>query len=103
MILAHQSSITKTELDLLLILKEYRKQGIGRALVYHAVNSFPTIATCETYLLQFANNATFIFYQTIGFINQGIPIVDKINLWGIHYKDMYYHFTYDVKNNNPKN
>ena len=94
-IIAHQPSSAKVEIDLLLILKEYRRKGIGKALVYHAIESFPAVTTCEVDPFQLANDATLAFYQAIGFVNQGIPTTGK-SIYGIHYKDLYYHFTYDV-------
>jgi len=94
-IVAYQSSYAKVEIDLLLILKEYRKRGIGKRLVYHAIDSFPNVATCGVHVLRFANEETLAFYKTIGFVNQGIPTVDEI-AYGTPYKDIAYYLTYDV-------
>ncbi len=94
-IVAYQSSYAKVEIDLLLILKEYRKKGIGKALVYHAIDSFPDVATCGVHALRFDNEETLVFYKAIGFVNQGIPTVDEI-AYGTPYKDTAYYLTYDV-------
>ncbi len=95
LIVADQASFAKIEIGLILILKEYRRKGIGKALIYHAIDSFPAAATCEVHPFQF-DDVALAFYKAIGFVNQGISTIDEINIYGIHYKDMYYHFTYDI-------
>ncbi len=88
--------MNKKIIGILLILKEYRRKGIGKALIYHAIDSFSDVTICEVYTLKFANEETLAFYQAIGFVNQGIPTIDETTMFGIHYKEMFYHFTYDL-------
>ncbi len=97
LIIAHQESRHTMEIDLLFVAQEYRGKGIGKILIHHAIEEFPKIVTCEVYPLKFANDPTLTFYQAVGFINQGEPADDKVNLHGIPYKDMYFHFTYTMQ------
>lgn len=101
LLVAHKSSAEKMELDLLLIVKEYRAKGIGKAFIHHAINVFSPITTCEVYPLRFANDETLGFYQALGFVNQGIPANDKVNIYGISYNDMYYYFMFDLSSQRP--
>lgn len=94
LIIAGNISDITMEINLLLILKKYRRHGIGKCLVQHALASFPDVSWCVVYPLRFANDDTLKFYQSVGFVNQGIPDIDRLNIYGIPYKDMYYCFTY---------
>ncbi len=102
LIVAHQSSAEVMEIDLLLILKKYRGNGIGKALIHHAINAFPDSTLCEVYPLKFNNKVTLAFYEAVGFVNHGAPTFDKINLYGVPYKDMYYHLTYAIPSRETK-
>lgn len=91
-LMSEESDAATITIELLLILKEFRKKGIGRKLVYYGINSFPNAQQCWVYPLNFSSDAHF-FYQSIGFVNRGIPSIDKTTIYGISYKDIYYHFT----------
>lgn len=86
------------ELDLLLISKDNRKQGIGKKLVHKSLSTFSNIDQCVVYPLKFGNDSALKFYESLGFENLGSYNSDELNSYGIKYKDM--HFYYKMRINN---
>lgn len=92
----HKEENNGIMLDLLLVDKNYRNQGIGKKLVISACKAFDDIKTVTVYPLQFNNENTLKFYKSLGFKNLGAGPSDKINSHGIRYSDMYYYFKLDI-------
>jgi ribosomal protein S18 acetylase RimI-like enzyme len=97
LLLFHKEDTLLT-LDLLLIDKEYRHQGVGRKLVQSALTIFEDITSCEVYPLRFGNDTALRFYESLGFINCGLGPVDEINTYGVSYADMYYFYKLIMRN-----
>lgn len=87
------------ELDLLLVGKDYRKMGAGRKLVYSTINTFEDTKAIIVYPLNKDNYATLKFYESIGFNNLGPALLDKKNVYGVNYSDMYFYYRLDLENN----
>jgi Acetyltransferase (GNAT) family. len=83
-------------LDLLLVDKNYRGKGIGKKLVRSVVQIFKDIKAMIVYPIQFNNDDTLKFYESLGFKNFGLASEDKINSHGIRHSDMYYYFRLDM-------
>lgn len=88
-IIVHKTSENDLEIDLLLILKEYRGMKLGKSLITQALNHFPEVTMCHVHPLRFANESTLKFYESIGFINMGIPTTDALCIYGIPFSEMY--------------
>jgi GNAT superfamily N-acetyltransferase len=84
------------KIDLLLVDKIYRHKGIGRKFVLEAVKTFDGIKKCIVTPLQFGNEATLNFYESVGFKNCGPDPRDQKNAYGIPYKDMHFLFTMTI-------
>lgn len=85
------------QLELFMVGKDYRRHGVGRALFYASLKPFRGISTCIVYPFSApANEPTLAFYRSLGFENRGPANLDKINTYGIAYRDMYYHFALDL-------
>ena len=93
----HKETNNEIILDLLLVDKNYRNQGIGKRLVHSAYKAFDGIKTITVYPVQFNNGNTLKFYESLGFKNLGVGPSDKINIYGIPYSDMYYYFKLDIQ------
>lgn len=93
----HKETNNVIILDLLLVDKNYRNQGIGKRLVRSAYKAFDGIKTIIVYPVQFNNENTLKFYESLGFKNLGVGPADKINCYGIPYSDMYYYFKLDMQ------
>lgn len=94
-IIGHKDSAVEMEIDLLLILKEYRKKGIGRKLVKTLLVSFPEIKTCFVHPFKNANQATLTFYESLGFVKNEAYENDQIVFIGLPYTDLYFYYTYE--------
>lgn len=95
-IIVHKMSESTLEIDLLLILKEYRGMKLGKSLIAQALNHFPEVTICHVHPLRFANESTLRFYESIGFINMGLPTIDALCIYGIPYSEMYLHYQLDL-------
>jgi len=73
MIAVYQNNKKTLEIVLLLVEENYRKLGIGRALINYAIKQFPHISTCIVYPLKYANQKTLQFYKSVGFKEHTIP------------------------------
>ncbi|MDR3647236.1 MAG: GNAT family N-acetyltransferase [Candidatus Babeliales bacterium] len=96
LLLFHKEENNEIMLDLLLVDKNYRGQGIGKRLVNSTYKTFDGIKIVTVYPVQFNNKNTLKFYESLGFKNLGVGPFDKINIYGIRYSDMYYHFKLDM-------
>ena len=85
------------ELDLLLVSKNHRRQGIGRKLIQKSFSAFAHIEQCVVYPLKFGNDSTLTFYESLGFENLGSYNSDELNSYGIKYKDMHFHYCFNSK------
>lgn len=92
----HKKENSEIILELLLIDKNYRNQGIGKMLVRSACKAFEGIKAVTVYPIQFNNENTLKFYESLGFKNLGVGPSDKVNSHGIPYSDIYYHFKLDI-------
>lgn len=79
------------DLDLLLIDKEYRKQGIGKKLVRALLDANSNASKCIVYCIR-GNEPARQFYEKMGFINHGLPQTDKKNIYGISFADFYWEY-----------
>ncbi len=85
------------ELELFLVLKEYRSQGAGKQLVAAAINYFDTIKQCYVDPHRNHNEATLKFYEKMGFVNQG-PTPRQIMLpGGVLTSDVFDRWVYEIK------
>jgi GNAT superfamily N-acetyltransferase len=91
-IMYHKVDRQSVEIDLLMVDKLYRNKGIGKKLVRSIFQAFDGIKSCVVYPLQFFNESTLIFYESLGFINCGVGPHDKINTHDIKYSDLYFHY-----------
>ncbi len=83
---------TEIILDLLLVDAAYRKQKIGKKLVQSMFEVFSDATKVTVYPLIHNNDNTLKFYEAFGFKNLGVGPSDKLNIHGIPYSKMYYHF-----------
>lgn len=79
-------------LDLLLVDAAYRKQKIGKRLLLSMLEVFNDATKVTVYPLIYNNESTLKFYEAFGFKNLGVGPTDKLNIHGIPYSTMYYHF-----------
>ncbi len=84
------------ELDLLLIAQDSRKKGIGKKLIQAMLAANLDATQCIVYPIR-GNQDAIIFYEKLGFVNQGIPAIDKKNIYGIAYADMYWQYELGLK------
>lgn len=79
-------------LDILLVDAAYRAQGIGKKLMQSIFGVFSDATKITVYPLIHNNGDTLKFYEAFGFKNLGVGPTDKLNIHGIPYSKMYYHF-----------
>ncbi len=84
-------------LELLLVDKKYRKQGIGKKLVKCAIETFKDIKEAIVYPVRFGNENTLKFYESLGFVNLGFGPKDKKNAYGISYEEMHFYYKLVLK------
>ena len=92
LLLFHQEDISTGYLDLFLIHKDYRKQGIGRALFYKAMEHFSDMKQWIVEPMQLGNEATLKFYNSLGFVNYGPSQDNRLNHYGVPVNQIYFHF-----------
>ncbi len=95
-IIAHQETDSVGIIDLLLILKEYRGQGIGKDLVHQALTMLPGITSCDVTPFRLENKNTLTFYEKLGFKNIGIPTSTQTGIYGIPPSELYFHYKLDL-------
>lgn len=86
----------ETEIDLLLVKKEFRAKHAGKYLIQAALKLFPTTTACNVYPFRFGNDATLKFYEKIGFRNMGLGPATRINPYGIGFQELYFHYRYTL-------
>ncbi len=96
-LLFHQEDTFAGYLDLFLIDKNYRKQGIGRLLFQNAMDYFADMKEWIVEPFQFGNDATLKFYESLGFINYGAVASDRVNSCGVPVFELYFHFVKHTK------
>lgn len=84
-------------LDLLLVDKSFRNQGIGKKLVAQSFRVFDDIKECIVCPLRFGNENTLKFYETLGFKNYGPHLSGQLNFYGIKYSDMYFYYKLKIE------
>lgn len=90
----HQSAINKSKLvlDLLMVHKDYRGQGIGKNLIVHSILN-KEIRSCILYTLRYNNDKTRTFYENLGFTYEGIgPCEDSGK---VSNPDIFVHYKFD--------
>lgn len=92
LIVFHQHDDITIEIDLLEVDANYRNKGVGRKLISSALHAFAGIKKCIVYPIQYNNESTLSFYQSLGFKNLGKGPADKKNSHGISYADMYFFY-----------
>jgi GNAT superfamily N-acetyltransferase len=83
---------TEIILDILLVEAAYRAQKIGKRLLQSMFEVFSNAAKVTVYPLIYNNSSTLKFYEALGFKNLGVGPADKLNIHGIPYSKIYYHF-----------
>ncbi len=76
------------EIDLLIIDKEYRRLGLGKKLIYAALETYKECKTCTVYCFSH-NEKALAFYESQGFVVMGPGPKDRINNYGISYAELY--------------
>ena len=95
-VLSHKIDETTLLLDLLLVRKECRKRGVGKALIHASIKAFDDVRACIAYTDSCEeNNATLRFYTLLGFKNIG-P-VNLEHIYGIEYKNLHSCFRLDLQ------
>ncbi len=95
-IIVHKEKDSVGIIDLLLILKEYRGQGIGKALVHQTFEVLPEVKTWEVTPFRLENKDTLAFYEKLGFKNMGIPTFTETSIYGFPYSELYFQYQLDL-------
>lgn len=97
LIIARSNGLKSMEIELLLVRRGYRGQGIGKRLMAQAIAAFPEAVLCGVHVIKFDNEETLNFYQSFGFVNCGFSTVNKVDMYGFAYRDIYYYLEYATR------
>jgi len=86
---------SKIILDLFLIDKQYRRNGIGRRLIHAALKTFSNITVCDVFPLRFANASTLAFYEAMGFKKLGLAPDEPSGWPEVSHADIAFHYRLD--------
>lgn len=86
------------EIDLLIVDKVCRGQGVGKKLVNSLIKDFQDLQKIIVMPYQLGNEKTLNFYYSLGFKNLGLPGDEKDFTYNIEKSKLYYLLELDIKN-----
>lgn len=85
------------EVDLLIVAKEARGSGVGRALIAAARKNFKGLKKMVVTPFSQGNEATLKFYERAGFVCKGPYSKEGLNTFGAPYKEVYLYYEMNLE------